>query len=192
MSEKNIKKCHNLSCYLEGLYKAPKFRGAHIKDYDSWYYFCKEHVREYNAAWNYLDGMNEDEIYQTWKRGLMGDRPTFDLTSPLLKKANLKFSDFEYIDKFKSSSNKKFSKKEIKSYSPDIIEALHFFKLGQPPSKQELMEIYRKFVKKFHPDLNMGSLESEEKLKKTLLYFKLLEKMMHVVALFRILFYVQI
>ncbi len=192
MSEKNITKCYKSSCHLEGIYKAPKYRGAHIKDYDAWYYFCKEHVIEYNFAWNYLDGMNEDEIYQIWKRGLMGDRPTFDFTSLLLKKSNLKFSDFEYIKKSNSSSHANFSKNEIKSYSSDIKDALHFFKLGQIPSKEELMTIYRQYVKKFHPDLNKGSVESEEQLKKTLFYFKLLEKNMVVVALFFIMFYVLI
>lgn len=189
MSEKNTIKCHHLSCYLEGIYKAPKFRGAHIKDYESWYYFCKEHVREYNASWNYLDGMNDDEIYQIWKSGLVGDRPTFDFTSVQLKKTKLFFSDFEDIKNLKFSSETAYSKNEIKLCSPDMKNALLFFKLGYPLSKQELMTAYRKYVKKYHPDLNKGSAESEEKLKKTLLYFKILEKNMLVVALSNILFY---
>ena len=49
-------KCDHPGCEKAGEYRAPKDRN--LKDY---YWFCLEHVQEYNAQWNYYAGEIPEE-----------------------------------------------------------------------------------------------------------------------------------
>ena len=58
-------------CPHAGEYRAPKSR-AQLNDY---WWFCLEHVRAYNAAWDFYRGMSPAEIeaeYQSLARALGG------------------------------------------------------------------------------------------------------------------------
>ena len=48
--------CDHPGCDKCGEYRAPKDRS--LKEY---YWFCLEHVQEYNAKWNYYDGETDDD-----------------------------------------------------------------------------------------------------------------------------------
>ena len=56
-------------------HKAPKGRGRE-KDY---WHFCIDHVREYNASYNYFAGMSDDEVLAYQKDALTGHRPTWKM-----------------------------------------------------------------------------------------------------------------
>ena len=55
-TEDKERKCDHPGCEKAGEFRAPKDRS--LKDY---YWFCLEHVQEYNARWNYYDGISADE-----------------------------------------------------------------------------------------------------------------------------------
>src|SRR5215475_14943554 len=44
-----------------------------------YYYFCLDHVREYNAAWDYFRGMSATEIERMRRADIVGDRPSWPL-----------------------------------------------------------------------------------------------------------------
>ena len=50
--------CSHPGCKAEGVFKAPKGRD-HEGEYFS---FCKDHVREYNATYDYFKGMDDDAL----------------------------------------------------------------------------------------------------------------------------------
>ena len=50
--------CDRPGCTGEGLHRAPRSRDA----LTSYYWFCLEHVREYNLAWDYFKDLDEDAI----------------------------------------------------------------------------------------------------------------------------------
>ena len=50
--------CAVSGCRAEATHKAPKSRD----ELNSYVWFCLEHVREYNASWDYYAGMNENQI----------------------------------------------------------------------------------------------------------------------------------
>ena len=57
--QKNIKRiCNYPNCKELGIYPAPKSR-TNLREY---YYFCIDHVREFNKSWNYFSGLNEEEL----------------------------------------------------------------------------------------------------------------------------------
>jgi hypothetical protein len=56
--ETSTRGCDHAGCKEPGQYRAPKSPRA----LDDYYWFCKEHVREYNLNWNYFQGQSEEEF----------------------------------------------------------------------------------------------------------------------------------
>src|SRR5204862_7181536 len=53
--EPPVRACEHPGCPGGGEFRAPKSR----LELDRYYWFCLEHVRAYNSAWNYYAGMND-------------------------------------------------------------------------------------------------------------------------------------
>ena len=57
-AQKRVRVCDAPGCKEEGQHPAPKSR----RKANERYYFCLEHVREYNKAWNYFEGMTPGAV----------------------------------------------------------------------------------------------------------------------------------
>ncbi len=67
--------CDRPGCTQPGLHKAPKGR----KQEGQYWRFCMQHVREYNASYNYFDGMNDAAVQAYQKDAVIGHRPTWTM-----------------------------------------------------------------------------------------------------------------
>lgn len=67
--------CDYPGCPEAGLYKAPRSRDR-LHDY---YWFCLDHVRDYNAQWDFLKGLSSDEIEEQIRLATVWNRPTWPL-----------------------------------------------------------------------------------------------------------------
>src|SRR5918999_2760 len=65
--------CEWKGCRAPGCCRAPKRR---TRD-GEFYWFCVDHVRQYNASYNYFDGMSHAEIMEFQKGATYGHRPTW-------------------------------------------------------------------------------------------------------------------
>ena len=65
--------CQWKGCEKPGPHKAPAGRGKE----GQYYNFCLDHVRHYNAGYNYFDGMNDAEVDEFRKDALTGHREAF-------------------------------------------------------------------------------------------------------------------
>jgi hypothetical protein len=72
-------------CREHGEYRAPKDRA--LSDY---YWFCLDHVREYNSAWNFFQGMSGHEVEEHIVSSMYGDRPTRRYDNPGMGAENLR------------------------------------------------------------------------------------------------------
>jgi hypothetical protein len=72
--------CDHPGCLEEGAYKAPKSR-LQLRNY---HYFCLQHVREYNKAWNYHKGLNEQQVENSIRRSTTWDRPSWPFGTTLI------------------------------------------------------------------------------------------------------------
>ena len=72
-----VRACDHPGCREEGLHRAPRSR-ERLREY---FYFCLEHVRAYNRAWDYFAGMDEDEIEAERRRDACWQRPSWPLGS---------------------------------------------------------------------------------------------------------------
>ena len=67
--------CDKEKCNENGVYKAPKSR---IK-LNEYYYFCLNHVKEYNKSWDFYKGLSVNQIEQSMRKDTVWDRPTWPL-----------------------------------------------------------------------------------------------------------------
>ena len=70
------KGCDITGCPHLGDFKAPKSR----YDLKSYYWFCIDHVRDYNANWDFFKGMSREEIEHHMHKTAVWDRPTWRST----------------------------------------------------------------------------------------------------------------
>ena len=166
-SRENI--CDFPGCHLDGLYKAPK-GPRQLRDY---YYFCLEHVREYNRSWNFNEGLNEEELEQMIRRSTTWERPSWpfgareaDISSLLNNEIRDVFGLFEGNDiryqKKQENEKRKFLYSHLNSHQ---LNALSIMGLELPIELEELKSKYKDLVKLNHPDRNGGDKEAEERLK---------------------------
>ena len=67
--------CEHPSCKAAGEFRAPKGR-----DREGQYWrFCLQHVREYNASYNYFAGMSDSAVAAFQKDSIIGHRPTWTM-----------------------------------------------------------------------------------------------------------------
>ena len=155
---KNI--CDWDNCNEFGEYKAPIERDNSKK----FRMLCLKHVKEFNKNWNYFSGMNDNQIMNFLKSDMTWHKPTQSFSSSdnffkVLWNNTLKDefdnkkikSDFNYMRQFK------FDNKDIKAF--EILG------LSVGMKWMKIHEKFKTLVKKFHPDMNLGSKKYEEKLK---------------------------
>lgn len=167
-SDVKYRKCDHVPCYDEGVFKAPKNSRAtsHHHDNSQWYWFCKEHVREYNAKWNFYKGMNEDQAYQAYKNDLIWNRPSWSVGTNTNNAKSL-------YDPFNILNDGTYASPPY--LSPSERDALAFFDLQFPFSADELQSAYRNLVKKNHPDIHKTK-SAEEQIRKINSCYQLLKK----------------
>ena len=70
-----IRCCDWPGCNGDGEHRAPKSRN----ELKSYHWFCLDHVRRYNAGWNYYDGMTDAEVEADVRRDTVWHRPSWPL-----------------------------------------------------------------------------------------------------------------
>ncbi len=156
-------KCDHPGCNKDGEFKAPKDRC--LKEY---YWFCLEHVQEYNANWNYyIDDEKEHEPFRR-QRKFRGFHSKIRY-----KFGNDLNEELDFLHGFSGydSENIYFSREDRKEMA-NLELSVEDFNL------ENLKKQYKKLAKTCHPDLNPDDKEAEEKFKRlTAAYKKLLEKL---------------
>ena len=97
--EKNsYKECDTFKCQEKGEYRAPKSR-LRLNDY---YYFCIDHIKEYNKSWDFYKGMTVDQIEKSMRSDTIWDRPSW----PLKGNHSSAFYEFNsFVDDFHNNYN---------------------------------------------------------------------------------------
>jgi DnaJ-domain-containing protein 1 len=177
-----IKRCEHEGCTEEGTYRAPRHDCKHdIKNNANWHWLCLNHVREYNATWDFYKNMSEDEIIASRRRDIAWDRPSWPMgswqaqagTKPFLRSEAFVnghkdpfglFDDVGYDDLNRQGFN----------FTPQQIEALKLFGLTSAFTQSELQKAYRALVKEHHPDVNGGCVHAEARIKSINVSYELL------------------
>lgn len=155
-----VRLCDHPGCTAAGDYRAPRSRDRlHL-----FYWFCLDHVRTYNAQWNYYAGMSAAEIEADLRNDTVWQRPTWPLGSRARWRFGARVRDFgmfgfedeEGTERREPPRNRPLSEQE---------QALAVFDLAPPFSLGGLKARYKELVKLHHPDIHGGDKAAEERLK---------------------------
>lgn len=162
-SRPSLRVCDHPGCAEGGEYRAPRSRDR-LGDY---FWFCLEHVREYNKSWNYYAGMSDAEVEADLRRTTTWDRPTWRFG---LGDAAARGQTFRRVrDPFgvfddDGADDIRTGPARPSSLSPEG-RAFAVMALEPPLTLEQLKRRYKELVKKHHPDANGGDRDAEERLK---------------------------
>jgi len=141
--------CEWEGCVEEGAFPAP----ASPNRLRERRWFCLEHVREYNRAWNYYANMSFEEIEWQRRRDTVWQRPTW----PFSRGSTATSSPCGTGDSGRGRAHMPIS--------PAEKCAATTLGLRIPYTKDSLKRCFRDLAKDAHPDLNPGQPNAEERFK---------------------------
>jgi hypothetical protein len=158
--------CGWAGCDKAGDYRAPKDRTL-----TSYLVFCLEHIRAYNAQWNYHAGMTPDDIEQEIRRAATWERPTWRMGPshqpwrPGRVHDPLDLGAGTAFDVRAKKRDQASAWAQAKSFNGEERRALRVLAIDGPVTLAEIKERYKALVKRHHPDANGGSREAETRMK---------------------------
>ena len=160
----SFKKCDKVDCNEKGKFKAPKSRIL-LNEY---YFFCLEHIKEYNKSWDFYKGLSVNQIESSMREDIIWNRPSWPLKGnpyKVIEQINNFFSeDIEHLNYENKDSY--FKNKLIdENLTEEEDKALSILSLKLPLTLEKIKKNYKKLVKIFHPDVNGNNKNAEEKFK---------------------------
>jgi DnaJ-class molecular chaperone len=162
--------CEWAGCPNKGAHRAPKGR-ENSREY---FHFCLNHVREYNQAYNFFQGMNPDDVARYQKDALTGHRPTWKMGANSGAKGNSDSDVFDAADPFQMFSElngrgrwrpgAQQAKAETRKVMNAERKALQVMGLAAGATKEQVKAKYKALVKQHHPDANGGDRSTEDRL----------------------------
>jgi DnaJ domain len=160
-----VRPCDHPGCLAGGDFRAPKSR-LQLHDY---FWFCLEHVRAYNAAWNYYAGMNETEIEAEIRHDTVWQRPSWKLGdrhgpayADRIRDHFGVFSNGSQAGDWRDNGRANEAVRRVLSARE---QALATFEIEPPFTPVRLKARYKALVKLHHPDAHGGDKAAEEKFK---------------------------
>lgn len=177
--ESEGRRCAAPGCAAAGEFRAP---GAVRPSFDGpgdWRWLCLDHVREFNAGYDWFDGMTADEILAAqspiagWERetrafraGAGGVPRWADFDDPL-----------DAIGARATAIRQRAAgRREFARFTATEREALGVMGLGPQTDRHELRKRYSVLVRRYHPDRNGGDRSHEALLQRVVEAYQLLRK----------------
>ena len=157
--------CQHPECAEPGLYRAPRSRDR-LRDY---YWFCLEHVRAYNSAWNYCAGFSEADLEAQVRAQACWERPTWRLGEWHTQRPEAAMASFAEAfgieGDAEAGDNRSRQRQERPPPAATDDKALAVLGLASTATPAEIKASYKRLVKRYHPDANGGDRQAEERLK---------------------------
>jgi len=154
--------CDWPDCRDTGDHRAPRSRDR----LDEFHWFCLDHVRIYNRAWNYYVGMSDQEVEACVRSDTTWNRPSWPFAGA--QPEHWSFDDQNIDDPFGvlGRDGKKSGHMPPAELSGPQRQALADFDLDFPVTIDEVKARYKELVKRHHPDANGGAKKAEERIKR--------------------------
>ena len=160
-------RCDYPGCAAIGEFRAPQGRDRE----GQFFCFCLDHVREYNAPYNYFNGMSADDVAVYQRDALTGHRPTWTMGSNRAAKGFREDGDdpstvrdplgvFRARNPGPASTAAKRPKIGVAA-----LKALDQLGLDEGADKVAVKARYKELVKQLHPDANGGDRSNEDRLR---------------------------
>jgi len=171
--------CERPGCPEAGEFRAPGPRGSGFDGPGDYRWFCLDHVREFNAGYDWFAGMSADEILRAqspihgWEAETRAFRPTAGIDSAP------RWADFsdplEAISK-RARMRKPAQRADGRPVSPEERRALEVLGLKLDADRHDLRTAYTRLVRQYHPDRNGGDRSYEARLSAVVDAYQLLRR----------------
>lgn len=129
-----------------------------------YYWFCLNHVRAYNAAWDFYAGCRPEEIEQMVRSDTTWQRPTWPLGR--MVGGRYRFDSERVKDPFHVFDDDFYQRPAEKTTASSAeLMAMRVMDLSAPLSLEILKNRYKELCKRHHPDANGGDKDAEERFK---------------------------
>ena len=158
-SETSTRVCDHDGCQEPGKYRAPKAPDV----LDDYFWFCQQHIREYNLKWNFFDGTTEAEINAQQSKDKVWERRTKPMGDAETRAwARLGIEDPHQVLGANATQNP--GRTMGRRLPPTEKRALEILDAKDTATKTELRRSYKALIKVLHPDMNGGDRSQEEQL----------------------------
>ncbi|MEM9311033.1 MAG: J domain-containing protein [Pseudomonadota bacterium] len=178
------RQCDWPGCTKPGEFRAPGYRPNGFDGPGEWRWFCLEHVREFNAGYDWFDGMSADEILnaQSPVSGWRTESAAF--SSQAAVDGIPRWADFDdpleaisaRASGIRSRAERTAKMAMSGRWSREEADALEVMGLGSDTDKQRLRRRYSELVRRYHPDRNGGDRSFEARLNAVVQAYQLLRK----------------
>ena len=169
-----IRKCDKENCQEKGEFRAPKSRIL----LNQYYFFCLDHVKEYNKSWDFYKGLSVNQIETSMREDIIWNRPSWPLKGnpyKVINEINELYEDDPNLLNLDRSYGEYFKNKIIdEKLTSEENLALSTLELKLPLTLENIKKNYKKLVKIFHPDVNGNNKKAEDKFKEINSAYKIL------------------
>mgnify|MGYP006282670139 CR=1 FL=1 len=154
--------CEHPGCEEPGKYRAPKSPDT----LDDYFWFCRDHVREYNLKWNFFEGTSEEDLAQQMDSDRVWERTTKPFKKSVEERAwaRLGVDDPHQVLGEKATRNPGKSVTGTRKLPAVERRALEILDAKDHWTKSEVRKAYKALIKVLHPDMNGGDRSDEERL----------------------------
>jgi len=171
--------CQWHGCDEAGEFRAPGARSGGFDGPGDYRWFCLDHVRAFNSAYDAFAGMSAEEIFRAqspiagWERETRAFRPTAGIDSAP------RWADFadplEAISG-RARARKPAERKDGRAVNPEERKAFEVLSLPIDADLKALRSRYSELVRRYHPDRNGGDRSLEHRLQGVVEAYQLLRK----------------
>jgi hypothetical protein len=163
--ETSQRECSFDGCQEPGQFRAPKSPDV----LDDFFWFCKQHVREYNVKWNFFETDTQEDLERQ-----MASTDPLEKNSSIFKRnieekawSRLGVDDPLAVLGGNATRNPgRIPGSMGRKLPPTERQALEILDGHANMGKVQLRSLYKSLVKDLHPDMNKGNRSDEDQLQK--------------------------
>lgn len=182
------RRCDWANCDEAGEFRAPGNRQSSFDGPGDYRWFCLDHVRQFNAGYDFFHGMTTQEILRAhspisgWEQQSRAFSPNGGIDSPP------RWADFaDPLDAISARARDRRSKGGARAgnvsgradgrpVTPDERRALDVLRLPLDADRKALRTRYSELVRRYHPDRNGGDRSLEHRLRDVVEAYQLLRR----------------
>jgi hypothetical protein len=171
-----LRGCDHPGCTESGEFRAPRSRNQ----LTSYFWFCLDHVRAYNRAWNFCEGMTTNDVETNLQRDAVWRRPSWRFgTAP--PRGGISLDDIDDALGILGNRRRRPPRGAYAAAEPEAecrtgsgrrfpsgsaeARAARLLDLAGPLTLAVVKARYKELAKRLHPDANGGCKKSEDRLK---------------------------
>lgn len=182
--ESTGRQCEAPGCHEAGEFRAPGRQPNGFDGPGDWRWFCLDHVREFNAGYDWFEGMSAEEIIAAqspiagWRTETRAFRPDAGVDGVP------RWADYaDPLDAIAARARGIRSRAEGRAreaamnvrFSREEAQALEVMGLGSDTDRTRLRRRYSELVRRYHPDRNGGDRRHEAQLTQVVEAYQLLK-----------------